>query len=355
MAASFWSRSAVFIAMLSRSLGGVVSMRCGARNKQTASASPSDTTWNDGQTGAPSAAGGWGRMGRARFASLLVVVGVVFPAQLPLLLERLQQAEHEHAQQSRDQHDLHRAQADASAPVHRSISLPRRAAVSSVSSPGPRDLSAHYTPSRRPLVGSVGHRMTPRSQPPACVPIHAPLEWQPHPHAMMRIASVVKPSYSRTLYAIPLLVGALGICSSAQVILVLLAFLPFDNPGKERTLDDLEILKDAVGLLGFAFFMLVWWLRWRAAARHNQRRQAAARGEGDAKLIDLMIFAHGDERLALPATLKQHLAWRSSLLWLIFGIVLGIIELCFGCAFLLDRTAPKPATPAILLAAQGLL
>lgn len=166
---------------------------------------------------------------------------------------------------------------------------------------------------------------------------------------------MVKPSYSRTLYAIPLLVGALGICSSAQVILVLLAFLPFDNPGKERTLDDLEILKDAVGLLGFAFFMLVWWLRWRAAARHNQRRQAAARGEGDAKLIDLMIFAHGDERLALPATLKQHLAWRSSLLWLVFGIVFGIIELCFGCAFLLDRTAPKPATPAILLAAQGLL
>src|SRR5690242_19142704 len=86
------------------------------------------------------------------------------------------------------------------------------------------------------------------------------------------MAPVVKPSYSRTLYAIPLLVGTFGICSSAQVILVLVTFLPFDNPGKERALDELEILKDAVGLLGFAFFMLFWWLRWRAAARGGTRR-----------------------------------------------------------------------------------
>lgn len=85
---------------------------------------------------------------------------------------------------------------------------------------------------------------------------------------------MVKSSYSRTLYAIPILIGAFGIWSSVQLIFLLREFLPFDNPGKERALDDLEILKNIFGLVDFAFFMLVWWLYWRAAARQNQRRQA---------------------------------------------------------------------------------
>jgi hypothetical protein len=172
---------------------------------------------------------------------------------------------------------------------------------------------------------------------------------------MMRKRPVVKSSYSRTLYAIPILTGAFGIWTSVQLIFLLRELLPFDNPGKERALDELEILKDIVSLVSFAFFMLFWWLNWRAAARRNQRRQAAARGEGDAKLIDLIPFAHGDSRLPLPATLKQHLAWRSGLLWLIFGVVFGIIELCFACAFLTVRDDPQATTPAVLLAMQGIL
>jgi membrane protein implicated in regulation of membrane protease activity len=171
----------------------------------------------------------------------------------------------------------------------------------------------------------------------------------------MRTAPVIKSSYRRTLYAIPILIGAFGAWSSVQLMLLPRELLPFDNPGKERTLDELEILKDIVGLVGFAFFILVWWLRWRAAVRHNQQRQAAARGEGNAKPIDLTRFAHGDSRLALPVTLKQHLAWRSGLLWIIFGVVFGIIELCFGCAFLAVRGDPQAATPALLLAVQGIL
>lgn len=166
---------------------------------------------------------------------------------------------------------------------------------------------------------------------------------------------MVKSSYSRTLYAIPILIGAFGIWSSVQLIFLLRELLPFDNPGKERTIDELEILKDIVGLVGFAFFILLWWLRLRSAAQYNQRRQAAARGEEDAKPVDLMRFAHGDSRLPLPATLKQHLAWRSSLLWSIFGVVFGIIELCFGCAFLADRNDPQATTPAVLLIVQGMI
>jgi uncharacterized membrane protein/uncharacterized membrane protein (DUF485 family) len=166
---------------------------------------------------------------------------------------------------------------------------------------------------------------------------------------------VVKSSYSRTLYAIPILIGACGIWTSVQLIFLLRELLPFDNPGKERAIDELEILKNIFGLVSFAFVILMGWLYWRAAARQNQRRQAAARGEGDAKLIDLARFAHGDSRLALPATLKQHLAWRSGLLWIIFGVVFGIIELCFACALLAVRDDPQATTPAVLLAMQGIL
>jgi len=174
----------------------------------------------------------------------------------------------------------------------------------------------------------------------------------------MRNATMVRRSYSRVFYCIPIVFCLLLIPTTIELIRDLMDLGQSCDNGLCSELTNTEIQENVLELIAALLIALGWYLRWRKSAKRDQLRQAAARGEGRA--ISLEDVQLTDERatLALLHTIRLRMAWRSRMYKVVFTAVFLIVQVVIGCTLLAHGPIPRGSLPLPvigLLAEAGFL
>jgi hypothetical protein len=90
----------------------------------------------------------------------------------------------------------------------------------------------------------------------------------------------------------------------------------------------------AATMIGYSIFT------WRTIARHDRARELAARNGVPAISLEGELRTASTAAIALPATMRIRLAWRTKQMGIIFGSVFVFIEVIYGCTFLSMRSNP---------------
>jgi hypothetical protein len=158
---------------------------------------------------------------------------------------------------------------------------------------------------------------------------------------------MVKRSYSRLFYCLPIALCLFLIPDEIALIRALADLGRGCDSGYCHQLSDLQMQTAVAETVAAALALLKWLSRWRESARKNQRRQAAARGDGSHIPLAKIVLGDVPPPLDLPVTIRLKMAWRD---WL---LAMGGTALIIQCAFVAALVAyhPEPGQyPAVIVA-----
>ena len=166
---------------------------------------------------------------------------------------------------------------------------------------------------------------------------------------------MVKRSYSRVLYSLPVVTMLYGFVWTLRDTLDLAA------RGRlclGSACDDITGSSTLIGIIvpiAFLFFAWSYSFKWRKAAHFDAQWQAAAAGNGPVLSVSAVFGLGKSIPLALPLTIRLRFAWRSRQTRIVFIVLFALLTSVALCTALTYMSTSLPAqwpVPLIFLASE---